>query len=1056
MAKIGEYRLKIYELLFRKPICNYAESVGKNKEMNVLIIGNGWAGNEAFKASFWAGQYLNSELKITVASKNATAYQKKVLSLSDGAVLPALSLFAEKKKYADLCFVDIFVSDNHDVFAPLNIAHTKYNYIIVSLGDAEHNWLATAELIAQIKNAKTEGTVSYNGKIIINVFNEFSNGIEQIDQESLIASGEQNGIEINFFGEKTETSRTLEEIARNINFSYEMKYNQRSGKAQADEKFDVSKESEFVRSPHDYEADDLNIVSNFIGSSYTADSSFASAVHIPYKLAICREYQDDNEAMEVLKEAIRTKGPLYKKLVALEHRRWNAYMVMRGYRAPTELEEERLLYHGANTHQDKDRLLHICLCDCSEKGIVLEKDFNRQYHRWMERKCPPKSPSELDRASLRCHQLTSNLTKRLNPQAVFDHVLGDNIWYINYRKSIKKLINDEENSLTVYSRAYEEAKVYAASISEEELEQIKAADRMLSVVKAKNLRMDFLSLDAQLVEMIPFSLWYGVKYKNILTISDGVASQDVIVPTLFAAQNATFIGINVENEKYKNSVISYFHGRGSVTMPHFVAIPYISLESVIDCIKEQIDVLELSEVIINCVPHENTEVSMALGCLIERYQGKLNIVQYNAGKGVFSFSGDKNIGVGLGAKSFSVNEFISLMGGKVTNEFSTLYDSTQYDSMCELLQMYSGTRFYKNDSGGMSSFVPWSVMATFFAQSAKDDDSMDDLLRLSSAEMETLHYSGTFDNSIFEHCFIDRTLKKLQDYRIISNFHERRRTTSVCVDFEYYDPELPELLKMFEAESLGSEKELFVAKHKQLKFFPMTGVKVSHYYVDNKKLYGDDEPKVIVDTKISFLKKLQIKGFIEGLTFGDSGTVTFAFKDEPTMSLLKKQGNAFELAVYHLLRESGIFDDIETGTKIAWDANDVNLDQVLLDLLNSTQNTIFGYKHYTEVRSDVLRGTARKSTENELDVIAIKGMTPIFISCKTGKDNKIEWLYEIASVSSHFMSRGVMAISNDLSRQPKSAFLERAKQMDISILGTDNLWDADKLSASLRKIISQK
>lgn len=101
-------------------------------------------------------------------------------------------------------------------------------------------------------------------------------------------------------------------------------------------------------------------------------------------------------------------------------------------------------------------------------------------------------------------------------------------------------------------------------------------------------------------------------------------------------------------------------------------------------------------------------------------------------------------------------------------------------------------------------------------------------------------------------------------------------------------------------------------------------------------------------------------------------------------------------------------------------------------------------------------GAARKSNENELDVIAIKGMTPIFISCKTGKDNKIEWLYEIAIVSSHFMSRGVMAISNDLSRQPKSAFLERAKQMDISILGTDNLWDADKLSASLRKIISQK
>ncbi len=95
----------------------------------------------------------------------------------------------------------------------------------------------------------------------------------------------------------------------------------------------------------------------------------------------------------------------------------------------------------------------------------------------------------------------------------------------------------------------------------------------------------------------------------------------------------------------------------------------------------------------------------------------------------------------------------------------------------------------------------------------------------------------------------------------------------------------------------------------------------------------------------------------------------------------------------------------------------------------------------------------QKSSENELDVIAIKGMTPIFISCKTGKDNKIEWLYEIASLSSHFMSSGVMAISNDLSKQSKSAFVERANQMGVSILSADTLWDADKLSYALRTIL---
>ena len=1053
MSKIGEYRLKVYELLFDKPICNYAETVGKRKELNVLILGSGWAGNEAFKASFWAGQYINSDLKITVASKNALEYQKQVLSSEDDAALPALSLFAEKKKYADLSFKNIFVSNDSLGFASLDIGNKKYNYIIVSLGDAEHNWLATSELITQIRNAKVEGTVFYNGKIIINVFNEFSDDIDPTDQKSLIAEGKQNGIEVNFFGSETETSGRLEEIARNINFSYEMKYDQRSGKIQADEKFDKSKDYEFAQSPHDYEVGDMRIVSNFIGSEYTSDSSFASAVHIPYKLAACNEYNADEEAIEVLKGAIRTKNALYKKLVALEHRRWNAYMVMRGYRAPTEKEEEGVLYHGINTHQDKDKLIHICLCDCGEKGTALENDFNRQYHLWLEKKCPKNSPSELDRASLRCHQLTSKLTKRLNPQTVFDHILGDSAEYVNYRKSINKLFNDEENSLTVYSQAFEDATAYAASISQEELEQVKTADRMLSVVKARNLRMDFLSLDAQLVEMIPFSLWYGVKYKNVLTISDGIATQDVVVPTLFSAQNALFIGSNVEDEKYKNSIISYFSNRGSATLPRFITMSSINVQNIMDCIEGFIEEQELDNIIINYVPHKSAEVSIALGCLIERYNGKINIAQYDVKKGIISFSGERNIGVGLGVKSFSVNEFISLMGGKITNELSVLYDSTQYDSLCELFHMYSDTRCYKNSSGGMTPYIPWNAMATFFAQSAKDDDSMDRLLCQALTNSETFHYEGVFTIDIFDHCVIDSTLKKLQDYRIISNYHERRSATSAFVEFKYYDYLLPKLLKPFELESINSERELFAAKHKQLKFIPMAGIKVSNFYVDNKKLYGDNEHQSLVDAKISFLEQLQARGFIEGLELGDEGTVTFAFKDEPTMSLLKKQGNTFELVVYHLLRESGMFDDIETGTKIAWDANEVNLDQVLFDLLNSSEGAAFGYKHYAKVRSDVLYGSVQKSSENELDVIAIKGMTPIFISCKTGKDNKIEWLYEIASLSSHFMSSGVMAISNDLSRQSKSAFVERANQMGVPILGADTLWDEDKLFYALRTIL---
>lgn len=1056
MSKIGDYRLRVYDLLFRNPMCHYAEPNGKRKTINVLILGNGWAGNEAFKASFWAGQYLNSDLVITVASQNALEYQKQVLSGSDDAVLPALNQFAKANGYADLRFKNIFVEESASAFEPLDLAHTHYNYIIVSLGDEEHNWLAASELIGQIKAAKESGSIVYNGKILISVFNEFSSQIEQEEKELLVAEGLEAGIEVSFFGESTGASAELERIARNLNFAYEMKYNQRTSKAHADENFDRSKESEFVMSPHDYEVEDLGIVRNFIGSEYAADSSFASAVHIPYKLAICSEYDSSKPAEDVLKEAIIARNVLYKKLVALEHRRWNAYMVMRGYRAPTEAEESALLFHDGNTHQDKKRLLHICLCECGERGPILDGDFKRQYRQWIENKCPRKSPSELDRASLRCHQLTSNLAKQVNSKAVLSSVPKCSVEYSNFRSSIIKLLNDEENSLTLYERSLEIALSHAAAASQEDYNQIKAIDRTLSPVKIRNQRMDFISLDAQLVDMIPFSLWYGIKFRTILTISDGIASQDVVIPTLFSAEQAIYIGKDVEDEEYKRIITTYFRDRGSVTTPVFAAVQHLNMSSILDLLAEKLEGVDLDEVLINYVPNQNAEVSMALGRMIEQFGGRLNVVQYRGNKAIVTLSGEKHLGAGLEAKSFSVSEFVSLIGGRVSNEYSTLYDSSQYASICELVQNYSNVQKYSNSQGKLNYFIPWNSLSKFFSTCATDDGSWETTLSASVPEADVLQYSGRFSQFIFERCCIGKTLQALQDFHIIRSYSERLVGSTVIVRFEYCDAELPGLIKGFELDSLTSEEDQFRAKHMLLKFLPAGGLRVSNYYVCDKQLYTSENPDPVVNAEISLLWALQRKGFVEGLSFGEDGLVSFAFRDIQTMALLKKQGSAFELAVYHLMRESGLFDDIETGVQISWENNDQNVSQALLQKINSDPEPRLGYQYYTSIRKSVLKkgNYSDLPLENELDVIAIKGMSPIFISCKASKDNKNEWLYEISSVSSHFLSTGVMAITSNIAGQENSTFVKRAKQMDISLLTAETLWDAGRLSESLQKLIT--
>ena len=37
--------------------------------------------------------------------------------------------------------------------------------------------------------------------------------------------------------------------------------------------------------------------------------------------------------------------------------------------------------------------------------------------------------------------------------------------------------------------------------------------------------------------------------------------------------------------------------------------------------------------------------------------------------------------------------------------------------------------------------------------------------------------------------------------------------------------------------------------------------------------------------------------------------------------------------------------------------------------------------------------TAAETTRNEIDIIAVNGMQPLFVSCKTGKKALREWLY---------------------------------------------------------------
>ena len=1043
MAKIGEYRLRIYDLLYEKPICEYAETKKNRKQSNVLILGTGWIGNEAFKAAFWAGQALDTELNITMASQNATAYKEQVLSAKVGAYMPALKLYAEQKHYANLRFIDIDVEAGVDAtgLAPLDFAANRYNYIIISLGDAEHNWLAASELMTQISEVQA-ASAGQLYRVIVNVFNEFSDSISTDEQEMLMEEGRDNGIEVHFFGNESVTGTELDRIARNINFSYSMKYDQRINKQDADEQFEASRIAEFVESPKDYEVGDISVVANFIGAKYAADSSFASAVHIPVKLAMCKNANTKQDSVDTLKEAIRKKNKLYWNLVALEHRRWNAYTVTRGFRAPTSKEEETLLYQNGNTHQDKQRLLHMCLCDCGTKAS-LANDFDHQYDLWIRKKCPANDPSELDRASLRAHQLTKKLSGQVDLEAVLLHVVGNTPEYSNLRRAISKLANDDDNSLVLYQRSLDAAMEYALSISEESADRLTEADQMLSVIKIRNARMDFFSLDEQLVEMLPFALWYGKKYGTVITLSDGMTTStyDVIIPTLFCAQNAVFIGKAVNSRKYQNAIEKYFESRGSNTAPEFITLSAMDVEAIFTCLEEQLVKYGHHDIIINCVPNRGYDAALAIGRLMEKYPGNINAVQYLQNMGIVSFSEDKNVGVGLDNKNFSLAEYIQLMGGRIANEYAGLYDSSEYESIMALFKKYCEPTRLKGVAGkAPGGFNTWAAVTKFFSQSAKDMNYGDGINQ--ELENDELHYSGSFSEDIFRSAMIGSVLDQLQTYHIIRDYEKNTAGDVVSVDFEYINPEIGNLLHRFEHEQI-TEAE----RYKSLKFIPMNGgLKVSSRLVQQVPIVSSGETEAHRKVKLAFLQDLLQRRYIENLQINaEDDTVSFAFRDTATMRLMKTQGLIFELIVYYLMRESGKYDDVETGVKIAWDAEDIAQEQLLIETLDRRGPSCFGYGEYVKARGEVIKqaiiGEA-ESVKNEIDIIALSGMNATMVSCKTSDNDNMQWVYEIRAVSDHFQSKGVLAVSSDYRNKSRAAFAERANQMNVTLWGTETLWSS--------------
>lgn len=164
----------------------------------------------------------------------------------------------------------------------------------------------------------------------------------------------------------------------------------------------------------------------------------------------------------------------------------------------------------------------------------------------------------------------------------------------------------------------------------------------------------------------------------------------------------------------------------------------------------------------------------------------------------------------------------------------------------------------------------------------------------------------------------------------------------------------------------------------------------------------------------------------------DEETITISYKNEQVKKCLTKAGQALEMKIYitakYLLDSDGIpvYDDAINGVVIDWD----------------------GEFHDETIEDEY-------DTENEIDVLLMHDIVPVFISCKNGIVTADE-LYKLNTVAERFggqYSKKVLVATSISTFGEAGKYLrQRAKDMNIRILEDVQNFDDVELEKKIKSL----
>ena len=176
-----------------------------------------------------------------------------------------------------------------------------------------------------------------------------------------------------------------------------------------------------------------------------------------------------------------------------------------------------------------------------------------------------------------------------------------------------------------------------------------------------------------------------------------------------------------------------------------------------------------------------------------------------------------------------------------------------------------------------------------------------------------------------------------------------------------------------------------------------------------------------------FFKKLSSCGFIKDLVITEH-TLSYKYKSNDIKECLSKAGLLLELFIMikatALKNEDGssYYTDALTGVMIDW--NDEEIED-------------------------------RRPVRNEIDVLLVKGLVPVFVSCKNG-EVEVDELYKLSTVANRFggkcAKKVIIAPSIDEMGKKAEYIAERANEMGIKIIKDFDEFTDGKLNSVLKNL----